>query len=261
MPSFSLTRMILEARFDTCAKKGGEDKKEGIIWGAGTGVLNSPSSSVLPTDSIIPSPDKDEVFPYFYDATTYIASTVPSPSSDTFSLASPPFLPSLWQNFPTSTPSSSTFEGSLMFLTKLSVYQCALFTCLCLHDIWDWTGTSLSSLFLFFLISDVLGASHLAWLPRWLGHIYPVWYRDNDLSRPRMGKTMIYQVQSRSERFRTTFQTKLHYMIIFDTGTYFACVWHIPKLNQIRNKYNPLNSFALGGFLKENFGSLQNYDT
>ena len=59
-----------------------------MIWDAGTGVLKLTSYSGLPTDSTITSPDKSALFPYFYDTTTFIISYVPSPSPDTFSLAS-----------------------------------------------------------------------------------------------------------------------------------------------------------------------------
>ena len=59
-----------------------------MIWGTGTGVFNWTSSSGLPTDSIITSPDKATVFPSFYDMKNFIATSVPSPSPDTFSLAS-----------------------------------------------------------------------------------------------------------------------------------------------------------------------------
>ena len=59
-----------------------------MIWGSGTEVFYLTSSSGLPTDSIIISPDKAVVFPSFYDTTRFLASSDPSPSPDTFSLAS-----------------------------------------------------------------------------------------------------------------------------------------------------------------------------
>ena len=53
-----------------------------MIWGTGTGVFNLNSSSRLTTDSIITSPDKAGGFPSFSDTTIFLASSVPSPSSD-----------------------------------------------------------------------------------------------------------------------------------------------------------------------------------
>ena len=50
-----------------------------------------------------------------------------------------------------------------------------------------------------------------------------------------MFQIMIYNVLSRSELFRTKFQTKLCNVIVFDTGTSFACVWCVPKSKPIRN--------------------------
>ena len=73
---------------DTCGKKVGDDEEEGMIWGAGTEVFNLTSSSVLPTESIITYPDKAGVFPSFSNRATFLASSVPYPSPDTFSLAS-----------------------------------------------------------------------------------------------------------------------------------------------------------------------------
>ena len=59
-----------------------------MIRVAGTGVFNLTSSSGLLTDSIIISPYKSAVFPSFYDTTTFLASSVPYHSPETFSLNS-----------------------------------------------------------------------------------------------------------------------------------------------------------------------------
>ena len=56
----------LAAGFDTCENKGGYEEEEGKAWGADTGLFNLTSSSGLPTDSIITSPDKSGVFTSFY---------------------------------------------------------------------------------------------------------------------------------------------------------------------------------------------------
>ena len=64
-------------------------------------------------------------------------------------------------------------------------------------------------LLFFFFGSDVLGEACLARLPRWGGSISSACIRDNDLARLRMGKIIIYHVQSRSEFFGTKFRTKL----------------------------------------------------
>ena len=87
----------LEAGFYTYIKKGGDDKEEVMIWGAGTGVFKRTSSSGIPTDSIFNSPEKAGGFPYFSDTTPFLASYVLSPSYDKFSLAS----------YPSSTPSDA----------------------------------------------------------------------------------------------------------------------------------------------------------
>ena len=50
--------------------------------------INFTSSSVLPNDSIIIYPYKAAVFTSFSDKTTFLASSVSSPSPDTFYLAS-----------------------------------------------------------------------------------------------------------------------------------------------------------------------------
>ena len=85
MPSFSLNRLILAAGFDTCGNKVGDGEQEGMIWSAGTGVFKLTYSSVLPSDFINTSPDKAGVFPSFSDMTTFLASYVPFPFSDTIS--------------------------------------------------------------------------------------------------------------------------------------------------------------------------------
>ena len=209
MPSFSLTRMISAAGVDTFGKKVVDEEEEGMIWGSGIGVFKLAYSSRLPTESIIPSPDKSGVFTSFSDTKTFVASYIPypsskkfppascpsSPPSDTFSLASsPPYLPS--DTFPPAyTPSSSPSEVSIMVFNKLPAFRCTRFTCLCLCDIWDRTGTSLPSFFFLFFGGDVFGESRLAQLPRWGGQVSLAWHRDDDLARPRMGKITIYHVQ------------------------------------------------------------------
>ena len=66
-----------------------------MIWGAGTGVFNLTYSSGLPTDSIIISPDKSAIFSSIYYKTTFLASSVTSPSSEKFP-------PSCFPSFPLS---------------------------------------------------------------------------------------------------------------------------------------------------------------
>ena len=70
-----------------------------MIWGAGTGVFDLDSYSVLTTDSIITSPNKSGVFPSFYYTTTLLASSITSPPSDTFTRP-PPFFPFPLTRFP-----------------------------------------------------------------------------------------------------------------------------------------------------------------
>ena len=64
-----------------------------MVWGAGTGVFNLTYSSGLPADSIITSQNKSRVFPSFSNRATFLTSSVPSPSTDTFSPASSPSSP------------------------------------------------------------------------------------------------------------------------------------------------------------------------
>ena len=54
---------------------------------------------------------------------------------------------------------------------------------------------------------------------------------------------------------------KMRNVIGFDTGISFAFAWRLPNSNPIQNKYNPLNSYALGRFPKEKFVNLHNSDT
>ena len=106
-----------EDGFDTCSKKVGVEEEYGVILCAGTGLFNLNYSSVLPTDSTIASTDKAWVFPYFFDTSNFFASSVPSPSSDTFSPPSsssslsmthfpwsPPLPPLPLTRFPRPTP-------------------------------------------------------------------------------------------------------------------------------------------------------------
>ena len=86
LPALSLAALITVAGFHAYSNEGGP--LHIFRWGAGTGVLNLTSSSGLTTGSIIASPDKAAVFPYFYDMATFLASSVPYPSPDIFSLAS-----------------------------------------------------------------------------------------------------------------------------------------------------------------------------
>ena len=116
------------------------------------------------------------------------ASSVPSPSSDKFTLESYPPTPPY--DIHPSTPTTSFYPsgGYLMVFTKLPAFLCAWFNCLCLCALRDRTGTALSS-FLFLLFGgDVFGESNLAQLTLWGGSIYSAWRRDNDLSRPIIGK-------------------------------------------------------------------------
>ena len=53
-----------------------------MVWGAGTGVFNLPSSSGHPTDSIIHSPGKAGVFPSFSGVTSFLAYPPSSPPYD-----------------------------------------------------------------------------------------------------------------------------------------------------------------------------------
>ena len=75
-----------------------------MIWGSVTRVFNLPSSSGISTDSVITSPYKAGVFPSFYDATTVLASSVPSPPSDKFYLDS----------YPSSPPSDTFYTDSTL---------------------------------------------------------------------------------------------------------------------------------------------------
>ena len=165
-----------------------------MIWCAGTGVFVLPSSSGLPTDYIMASPDKAGEFPSFYKTTKFLASSAPSPSSETFSSASSPY----WTTSDTFPPASNNsyppYEGSLVVFTKLSEFQCASFTCLCLRDLWDLTVTSLSYFFFSFLGSDVFREANLAQLSCWGGHIYSERWKENDIEHPRIDKIMIYHV-------------------------------------------------------------------
>ena len=114
LTSSSLTGLLSTAGFSTCSKKGGVKKKKewyGMVWSAGTGVLNSPSYLVLPTDSIIPSPDKAGVFPYFSNMTPFLSSSLTPPPSDII--------------FPVSSSISPVSEGSLMFFLKLAASRFA----------------------------------------------------------------------------------------------------------------------------------------
>ena len=167
-----------------------------MVWGEGTGVLKLPSTSGLPIESIVPSPDKSGVFPCFSDVTPFIVSSIFSPYFDKFYPDHPP-------------PPSPPSEGSLMVFTKLVdflYHWLTWFDCLFLRDIWDQTGTALSWLFFFFFDGEVFGEYCLVRLPHWVVLISSGWHKDNDISRPEMGKIIIYHVQSCSELFRTVFQ-------------------------------------------------------
>ena len=72
-----------------------------MIWGAGTGVFNLIYSSVLLTDSIVPSPDKAGVFPSLYYTTTFLDFSVTYSYSDTFPRNTPLHtLPMTQFNYP-----------------------------------------------------------------------------------------------------------------------------------------------------------------
>ena len=58
------------------------------------------------------------------------------------------------------------------------------------------TGKEFHSFFLFFFGGDVFWAARLARLPRWGGRISSAWHKDNDIARQRLGKILIYPVQS-----------------------------------------------------------------
>ena len=91
----------------------------------------------------------------------FLASSLSSPLSDIFFHPPPP-----------STPSSPTYEVSLMLFTRLSVSWFGvsnLFTCLHICALPDQTGTVSSLLFLFFLRNGILGSAHSTLLPFWLG--------------------------------------------------------------------------------------------
>ena len=105
--------------------------------------------------------------------------------------------------------------------------------------------------FFFFFGGQCFWAACFAQLPCWGVRISSAWYKDNDLTCPRMGKIIIYHVQLRSELFRTTLRTKLRNVIRFDSCTSFAYEWRVSKWIPTRNKDNPLNSFASGRFPKE----------
>ena len=214
-----------------------DDEEEWIIWDSDTGVLNLTSSSEgIPTDFIIPSPDKYGVFLSFSFMTTFLVSSVPYPSSDklprtrqlppfpvTHFFGRFPFFPSLWRIYLVYTPSSSPSEGSRVVFTKLPSFWCALFHFLRHRVLWDQNRTELYSLFLLFFDGGVIIAARLSQLTHWVGLIYSVWIKDNGLAHPKMGKIMIYHVQSRSKRFKTKLQTKFHNTIGFDPGTSFGC--------------------------------------
>ena len=227
-----------------------------MIWGAGTGVLKLTSYSGLPTDSIITSPDKFGVFHSFSDTTTFLASSVPSPSYETFHSTSSHSSPSSetfsLASSPTSHPSDIFSSASIPYSSPSEGYPMVFNRMPTIHTwflwhhsyvIWDQTGTALSSLLFLFFCGDFFGAYRLAQLPCWGGIIYSAWHWDNDLVHPRMGKIMIYHVQSHSELFRNKFRTKLRNVIGFGTGASFTCAWRVQKSNPIHNKINPLNSF------------------
>ena len=86
LPALSLAALLAVAVFHISSNEGGHLRL--LRWGAGTELLSLTYSSGLPTDSIITSTDKYAVFPSFSDTTTFLTSSVPSYSSDTFSLAS-----------------------------------------------------------------------------------------------------------------------------------------------------------------------------
>ena len=86
LPALSLAALITEAGFHAFSKEG--EHLRIFKWGAGTGLFNLTSSSVLPNDSIITSPGKDVLFTSFSETTNSFVSSVPSPSPDTFFLSS-----------------------------------------------------------------------------------------------------------------------------------------------------------------------------
>ena len=198
-----------------------------MIWDVVTGVFNLPYSLGITTDYMIPSTDKYGFFLSFYDAITFLALSVASPSSESFPLYS--------------TPYSSPYEFSLVVFTKMPSFWCTWFSWFFLCGIRDRTWTALSSFFLFLFGGNVFGAACLKRLPFWVWCISSVWRKYNDLAQSRMGKFMIYHIQSRSEIFRTTFQTKLRNEIEFGTGTSFMFAWHMPNSNPIQDKDNPRN--------------------
>ena len=100
--------MLLEDGFDTYSKKGETNEEEEMVWGAGTGVFNLNSSSLLPTNSIIPSTDKAGVFPYFSNVTTFLASYLSFTYSET--------------PHPASSSSYPPSEGSLTVFPKLAAF-------------------------------------------------------------------------------------------------------------------------------------------
>ena len=113
MPSFSLTRLISAAIFYTYSNQGQDDKEEVIIWGEGLGVFNMPSSSGLPTDSIITFPHKSGVFPHFSDATAFLDFYIFFPYPDSFYFAP--------------TPSSYPYEGLITVSPKLLIFYALYF--------------------------------------------------------------------------------------------------------------------------------------
>ena len=86
LPELSLVALLTESIFR--ASSNGGEHLQLFRWGAGTRLFNLTSSSVLPNDSVIISPDKDVLFTSFSNTTTFFATHVPSPSPDTSSLAS-----------------------------------------------------------------------------------------------------------------------------------------------------------------------------
>ena len=86
LPALSLAKLLTASGFHAYSNERGPLQL--FIWGAGTGVFNFISSSVVPTESIINSPDNAAVFPSFSSTTTFLASYIPLPSPDTCSLAS-----------------------------------------------------------------------------------------------------------------------------------------------------------------------------
>ena len=87
LPSLSLAKLLTASTFHASSNE--EGPLQILRSGAVSGVFNLTSSSRIPTDFIITSPDKAAAFPYFFYVTKRFFSPIPSVLPDIFIFASP----------------------------------------------------------------------------------------------------------------------------------------------------------------------------